>query len=148
MVKCEFCDNEADFTNHYEQHLNPPRRINVCRACHMRIHSRLFRKKYVLHQGNIVSIRRPESAILVSVRVRKDAFEKFQEWCYKNGWSMSLATSSFFENYALLEKVLPFETAVKVATVATVEFLRGAKWAYKNLEHDERIYYDKILCRC
>lgn len=35
---CEICrEKPADFINHYEEHLDPPRSVNVCRGCHSSI---------------------------------------------------------------------------------------------------------------
>ena len=36
---CEFCNKkEAVFINHFEKHLNKPRKINICRGCHAKLH--------------------------------------------------------------------------------------------------------------
>lgn len=39
MTECEFCGGtENVFLNHYEYHVEPPRRINICRNCHLKLH--------------------------------------------------------------------------------------------------------------
>lgn len=40
MTICEICnENEADFEDHYEEHIPNPKEIDVCKSCHSKIHS-------------------------------------------------------------------------------------------------------------
>lgn len=46
-IVCDFCDKPADMINHFEQHLEKPRKINVCNSCHSKIHFRLDSKVHL-----------------------------------------------------------------------------------------------------
>ena len=141
MRQCEFCGGEADFFGHFEQHLSPPRKVDVCKACHMRVHAGLFRKRYFLHQGVVVPVEERGEFVQFGVSLPVAVVDGFQEWCYRNGWSMGLAVSAFMEHLLKLDKVLPFEVAVKVAAVATFEFLKAARLAYVRACPDDVVYY-------
>lgn len=40
MIKCELCGGtENVFLNHYEYHIEPPRQLNICRDCHLKLHA-------------------------------------------------------------------------------------------------------------
>jgi len=39
--------------NHYEEHIDPPRKINICRSCHTPIHTRLGKKRSGKYPRNI-----------------------------------------------------------------------------------------------
>lgn len=38
-MSCEFCNStEKLYLNHFEEHVNPPRKIDICKSCHTKIH--------------------------------------------------------------------------------------------------------------
>jgi len=52
-VLCEVCEeNFAHFLGHYEEHVDPPRELDVCNGCHIRIH-RLGKKSLGSGRKNI-----------------------------------------------------------------------------------------------
>lgn len=52
------------------------------------------------------------------------------------------------EHLLLFERVLPFESAIKVAAVTAFECLKGARLAHENAEPDDVVYYALRLKVC
>lgn len=46
QLSCEICGSQKSvFPDHYEEHIDPPREINICRSCHTGIHTKHTRKR-------------------------------------------------------------------------------------------------------
>ena len=77
---CEICKKrEANLLNHYEEHIIPPRIVNICFACHNRIHRNhkevffaLFERESIsgldirklMHIGGSICVTLPKEYIL------------------------------------------------------------------------------------
>jgi len=45
-LTCDICGSQTNtFLNHYEEHIDPPRKINICRSCHIVVHTSIGRTR-------------------------------------------------------------------------------------------------------
>lgn len=56
-MSCETCGStEQVFLNHLENHLTPPRKIDICRACHTGLHVKNYRRRSGKHPSNMRAV--------------------------------------------------------------------------------------------
>jgi len=143
-----FCGGSADFVRHREQHLDG-RVIDVCRACHMGLHARLFRKEYFISRAVFKPLKRESDLVAVSFSLVSFSNEKLRAVCRWLGCSVSFFLSIAVEHLLMFDEEfrrrgidLPVEALVQLATLATVGFFKGACLAYEVFDPSEPIYFD------
>lgn len=57
MIECELCGGTENlYVDHYEEHIEPPRRLTICKSCHQAIHNKCGHTKT---QNNLIHARLP-----------------------------------------------------------------------------------------
>jgi len=137
LVRCEFCGGKAIFVRHEEQHLGD-RVVDVCRACHMKIHL-AFCKEPRFTQSVFLVGRGERSS--VTIHVPKSLLAEFQEFCHDHGFSMSLIITVGLHYFNRLTEALvrsdvelPVETIAKIAGLSARVWMEWAEKAYEIYE--------------